>query len=729
MTQERREQLAQQLSEELRGLEDQQIARIGRIWESALRQTIRRVMRLLDGIEAQPEYDPITTPGAFAGSTPDGPVPITPTEKNQAALYLEGQLMQDLRRVLTELSLTPQQEVQLEEELATLFNRAQDIGTEYALQLTRDDLAPALRAVQRPPERDPVLEQWPDREQARYQEGQRFSRLFDMAGSIAAAERDFRSLAMNYRRQRDIATDAHVAASKHYYFKWWRHWGETVSFLTARQMASGPDPRRLKRELQKAIPNVNEAFRNRAETIARTETLMASGEAQERTYRKLRVGFVQYVATLDDRTCEFCAPRAGCLYWIGSVKTPIHPNCVLPGTEILPGHLIAATRMIYRGDVVTIRTKAGRHLACTRHHLVASTRGWVAAHALNRGDQVLAQTSELQPVMANPDLATAPALIEDLFQATLAASKMPPVRMPVAPVHFHGDGAAGQGQVDVVWADRELMDYLVASSPQQLGDLPLVGADAQGLLEAGLSPQDLALLTFHAALGGFVGRGDLRSALLGGHLNPSELVRCAGISWRDPHFDQPTLDGSAADIEMIGQLVRARAGLVTTDEVVEINVDSEGHDGYVYDLTTLSGMYVANGILTHNCRCDLAPVTLESLVLQNAFSEGEDGTWEAEARATAAAVQRHFEELNGEGAAMRPIGGPGQGRGPRDFPLMEKTALPQTKARPGIPSDDPRNAGSRPWPSGDPVWCPRRGWLDPNVRIAYEAVAAEVRDL
>lgn len=455
MSQERREQLAQQLSEELRGLEDQQIARIGRIWESALRQTIRRVMRLLDGIEAQPEYDPKTTPGAFLGSTPDGPVPIDPVQKNQAALYLEGQLLQDLRRVLTELTLTPQQELRLEEELAELFNRAQDVGTEYAIQMTRDELDPALRAAQRPPEQDPVLEQWPDREQARYQEGQRFSRLFDMAGSIAAAERDFRSLAMNYRRQRDIATDAHVAAAKHYYFKWWRHWGETVSFLTARQMAAGPDPRRLKRELQTAIPNVNEAFRSRAETIARTETLMASGEAQERTYRKLRVGFVQYVATLDDRTCEFCAPRAGCLYWIGSVKTPIHPNC----------------------------------------------------------------------------------------------------------------------------------------------------------------------------------------------------------------------------------------------------------------------------------RCDLTPVTLESLALQNAFSEGEDGTWEGEARATAAAVQRHFEELNGEGAAMRPIGGPGQARGAKDFPLMEKTALPQTKARPGIPSDDPRNAGSRPWPSGDPVWCPRRGWLDPNARAAYESIAAEVRNL
>jgi SPP1 gp7 family putative phage head morphogenesis protein len=454
MSQERREQLAQQLTEELRGLEDQQISRIGRIWESALRQAMRRVMGLLDNIEAQPWYDPKTTPGAFAGSTPDGPVPIEPVEKNQAALYLQGQLIQDLRRVLDEVRLTPQQEVRLEEELSTLFNRAQDLGAEYALQLTRDGLEPALQ-VARPPETDPVLQQWPEREQARYQEGQRFTRLFDMAGSVAAAERDFRSLAMNYLRQRELATDAHVAASKHYYFKWWRHWGETVSFVTARQMAAGPDPRRLKRELQKAIPNINEAFRSRAETIARTETLMASGEAQERTYRRLRVGFVQYLATADDRTCDFCAPRHGCLYWIGSIKTPIHPNC----------------------------------------------------------------------------------------------------------------------------------------------------------------------------------------------------------------------------------------------------------------------------------RCATTPVTLESLVLQNSFAEGQESTWEAEAQAQAGAVQRHFEEANGEGAQMRPIGGPGQGRSVRDLPLMERNGLPATKKRQALPADDPRNAGSRPWPAGEPVWCPRRGWLDPNARMAYESVVAEVKQL
>lgn len=452
MSQERREQLAQALSDELRGLEDAQIKRVGRIFDGALKVTIERIYQLLDNIEAQPWYDPKTTPGAFQGSTPDGPVPIEPVQKNQAKLFLEGQLLQDLRRALDQMQLTPQQLQRLDLELATLFNRAQDLGTEYATQLQREELEPALSAANRPPEPDPVLSQWPDRE---YQEGQRFTRLFDYAGAVAAAERDFKSLSENYRQQRDAATNDHVRRAKHYYFKWWRHWGDTVQFLTGRQMAAGPDPRTLKRELQKAIPNVNEAFRNRAETIARTETLLASGEAQERSYRQMNVGFVQYQATFDDRTCEFCVPRHGCLYWIGSVKTPIHPNC----------------------------------------------------------------------------------------------------------------------------------------------------------------------------------------------------------------------------------------------------------------------------------RCTLTPVTLEALVLQNAMAEEGEPSWEEEAKKAATAAEEHFKRANGEEAKMRPIGGPGQERSPGDLPLMERNGLPATKRRQSLPVRDPMNTGAQSWPAGSPVWDPRRGWLDPSARQAYEAVVAEVKAL
>lgn len=483
MTIERRLRLQQELSDELRGLENAAIERVSAVFREALAGTIRQLDRALDGIAKQPWFEPETTPGAFLGSTPEGPRPIEPAQKNQAALMMQAQLARDLRGILESIRLRPAQLRQIDRELRDLYQKAADLGTEYALDQVREDLDPFISRLAAGPDGEitlgpmpgqgptpeggvPLLsnsgqqtplppsdegqEVVPDRQ---YQGGQRLGRLLDISAAVVATERDFKSLAANYARERDLATDAHVAASKHYYARWWERWGDDVSFEVARQAAQGPDPRELKRTLLQKIPSINEAFSNRAEVIARTETLMASGEAQERCYRRLRVGFVQYLATLDDRTCEFCAPRSGCLYFIGGVKTPIHPQC----------------------------------------------------------------------------------------------------------------------------------------------------------------------------------------------------------------------------------------------------------------------------------RCGESPVTLEALVLQNSMAADPEETWEAEFRRHAEATLRHFRQANGDGAPLKPVGGAGEPRSAAaDWPLMERKGLPQSTPRKGLDGQDLLNMASRDWPAEDPVWCPRRGWLNPAAQAAYEAIKQEV---
>lgn len=453
MSDERRQQLVDERSAALRGIEGQALRRIGRIWESALSDTIRKVFARLEQIAEQPDYDPRSTPGAFLGSTPDGPADIDPFDKNAASIYLQGQLIQDLRTVLADWPLNQKQQDRLDRELSWLFEKAADIGEEYAQALTRATLEPALQAIANPPEREPSP--WPDRS-GPYQEGQRFTRLFDLEASVAAAERDFKSLAENYRLQRDLATSVSVAASKDYYAKWWGNWGETVSFETSRQLAAGLDLDALAANLRRRLPDINQAFRNRHQTIARTEGLLAAGVAQERCYRRLRVGFVQVMATEDERVCDWCAPRMGCIYWLGSIRAPFHPNC----------------------------------------------------------------------------------------------------------------------------------------------------------------------------------------------------------------------------------------------------------------------------------RCATAPVTLENLAIQNAIATDPADRWEEQAREMAANTIKEFQRANGPEAVMRPTGGPGEARSsPRDFPLMEKTGLPGTVGRSKLPSTDPLNQAAEKWPAGNPVWCPRRGWLDQDARRAYEAVVAQVATL
>lgn len=458
-------ELLEQLDQELRGLEDRQLRKLRGIFDEALRRTIRSITDRLERIAAQPEYDPATTPGAFLGSTPDGPVPITPLQKNQASLYLQGQLAQDLQAIINRFPADRAANAALNRELSELYNRAQDLGTEYAIELSRDMLPPAavltgrhpaLLDPQLPPAGPPAPTDAPPPGSpagaSPYQEGQSFTRLLNMGATIAAAERDFQSLSANYRRQRNAATDERVRASKDYFFRWWRDWGDTVQFETATQLATGVDSRQLARTLKQRLPHINDAFRNRAETVARTETHIAAGEARERTFRRVGAGFVRWVATADDRVCEWCAPRMGALYYAGSVKTPAHPRC----------------------------------------------------------------------------------------------------------------------------------------------------------------------------------------------------------------------------------------------------------------------------------RCALSPITLEALVIQNELASGRGKHWEEQQQALAAATRRKYDQASGR--PWRPIGGTGEPRGPGDFPLMERTALPATTPRPNQ-ANNPANGGARPWPSGDPVWTPSRGWINAAARDAYDAMVAEVAGL
>jgi SPP1 gp7 family putative phage head morphogenesis protein len=454
-------ELIAELDQELRGLEDAQLRKLRGIFDEALRRTIRSITDRLERIAEQPEYDPATTPGAFLGSTPGGPTPITPLQKNQASLYLQGQLAQDLQAIVNRFPADRAANAALNQELSELYDRAQDLGTEYAIELSRDMLPPAavlsgrhpaLQDPQLPPAAPPAPTDAPA-PGSPYQEGQSFTRLLNLGATIAASERDFKTLSANYRRQRNAATDERVRASKDYFFRWWRDWGDTVQFETATQLASGVDSRKLARTLRQRLPHINDAFRGRAETIARTETHIAAGEARERTFRRVGVGFVRHVATADDVVCEFCAPRMGCLYYAGSVKTPLHPNC----------------------------------------------------------------------------------------------------------------------------------------------------------------------------------------------------------------------------------------------------------------------------------RCALSPITLEALVIQNQLATNPGERWEAQQQALAAATREKYEEANNI-RAWRPIGGTGEARGPQDYPLMERTALPATRPRPNQ-ANNPANGGARPWPSGDPVWTPSRGWINAAAREAYEAMVLEVAEL
>jgi SPP1 gp7 family putative phage head morphogenesis protein len=93
--------------------------------------------------------------------------------------------------------------------------------------------------------------------------------------------------------------------------------------------------------------------RYEAERITRTVFMRANAEARNETYRELGVEHVQYDATNDDRTCDYCGSRHGLVYKFGEApEVPLHPMCrcvLLPWREDVPERS--------RGDAYYVETR------------------------------------------------------------------------------------------------------------------------------------------------------------------------------------------------------------------------------------------------------------------------------------------------------------------------------------------------------------------------------------
>ncbi|SUT93214.1 translation initiation factor IF-2 [[Actinobacillus] rossii] len=75
----------------------------------------------------------------------------------------------------------------------------------------------------------------------------------------------------------------------------------------------------------------------------------------------------------------------------------------------------------------------------------------------------------------------------------------------------------------------------------------------------------------------------------------------------DPIFNEQFLQPINRDVELARNICQGMFGLVGLDQIVSIkSIDFSGH---VYNLDTKDGWYIANGIITHNCRSILQLVT------------------------------------------------------------------------------------------------------------------------
>lgn len=355
-------------------------------------------------------------------------------------------------------------------------------------------------------------------------------------------------------------------------------------------------------------------------TIARTETLRAYREAQRQTIMAnddVLEGWIWHSAR-DRRTCEVCWSMDGRLFTVvaGLTDTAGHQSVAVDAvkaTDYLEGHVNCVTaesvvggppaelayRREFTGTIIDIETAAGDFLSVTPNHPVLTPGGWVEAHFLREGDEVLCHDRSNRTVAAHTDDRQMHPRIGDLFESMRAGGSLPVRRGPSGVGDFHGDGA--EGNIEIVAAEGFLEDGIRQQRGEHarfggsVGLVALLGQGAIGEVGVGQRPADHAAPSALRKSAVLVGR-------TGGHEYTIGIPRATddlAVGLEEAPNGGPTDAVPSAD-----SLLRF-AGPVRGQNIVRIG--RRPFVGHVYNLQTTGGWYTAGGIVVKNCRCTLIP--------------------------------------------------------------------------------------------------------------------------
>lgn len=438
-----------------------------------------------------------------------------------------------------------------------------------------------------------------------------------------------------------------------------------------RGIAVGDNPRTAARIMLQRLGGAFDGGRRRAETIARTELLDAT-RAAARAARMANTDVLRgwmWMATKSAHTCPACLAMDGQVFDLDTPGPEGHQQCVLPGAIVSGPRAQASTTRWFEGEVIDVETRSGRVLSVTPNHPILTPQGWVRAGELREGLDVIASAFTDGPALQRrPDDHQVPARIEDVAKTLGGALSVRSVRVPTAPEDFHGDGAGSEVHVvrthGGLWPNVEsALAEKLRQSKLMFGNVGLslfagggdLGAMLGGLLgatygvmgrpgvgsillgRAGLHGEPVGLgegaprhtcgaetgrdhvagdaegfgdsvLRFasEVAFGNLSNRDGARRELSGAHLGSAQGVLGFGVTPDASLLEDRLQAPLAYPMPSGGELARF-AGEVVADRVV--HVSRRAWSGHVYNLQTATGWYVANGIVTHNCRCTAAPLS------------------------------------------------------------------------------------------------------------------------
>ena len=398
--------------------------------------------------------------------------------------------------------------------------------------------------------------------------------------------------------------------------------GDVVWYTARGEMLTGLELGEGVAELRERVVASAKVSQKRAEVIARTEVNSAMNNGAYQQMKALDVATIkEWIATDDDRTRESHAEVDGeeiagdAKFMVGGFPME-HPhdlnapssetiNCVIGSTQVDTPLIQMAMRSWLDGDVIEIRTSAGKTLTVTPNHPVLTTAGWLLASQLKVGDNVLCGnlTRKLTGSLHNEQ--RRPTQIAEVFDSATSFG-VTSDRECVANLH----GEWREAKIRVVAEDRQLGLEVVPARNEEIDKLSLTAA--YGTCACFSSAQGSAL-TLDAA--GFIvqdsicttcGVSALRktTSVVNGGRSVASSIALSDSACLYFSVEQNVSNCGARDVERLTNGDHRFTLDVSTDDVISIVI--RPYSGHVYNLSTTTGWYTGNSIITGNCRCTLA---------------------------------------------------------------------------------------------------------------------------
>lgn len=411
---------------------------------------------------------------------------------------------------------------------------------------------------------------------------------------------------------------------------------------------------------------VFEKSRQSAKSLVLTATATVNNDSRDTVYQENSdiIRGVQWLSTLDTRTTSQCQSLDGTFWKLDDPKRkkpPLHIRCFPASTNVTTSNGVASvddirrvTRHWFDGDLIVITTASGKKLSATPNHPILTASGFIPISAIAVGDDVICQVGVDGVVLADDNHQNVKTTIAEVADTFSRIGQVVAAEMPMTAEDFHGDGT--DGEIAIIWSDSQLSKETLTSLEQQSpkfgfmaaasGEIfaehfsdsavalftkwnrspahRLVGCTRQllAVFEAGASHARKLLLAAVADMNSkfakTVQQGDVantndfgdafdaNSAVVKGN-GSVDIDFDFSASGADTGFVKPSDNSSCSDPELARAIFDGCAGSIESDKVV--NVEASYFSGHVYNLETEDSYYHAEGVVVHNCRSVLLPVT------------------------------------------------------------------------------------------------------------------------